>query len=1002
MRRTTTRARRTTGLAALTTALLVVGTTGAQAAPNTAATPARTAASTTAQPAQTPQTSRARRLPTAALHRIGAGPTDRTVVTVRFKAGVRAASVAGAAPLAVGARRFAAAPRSVAPSTNAATYSVDPADADGFVAAMKSRTDVLDAAPEVFGHYDALPDDTAYGTQAAYLDLVNAAPAWDYGQGSSAVKVAIIDSGMDVGHPDLAAKVAPADRWNTFSNTTNVTDTVGHGTFVAGVAAAATNNATGVAGTGWNSSLMAVKVADGSGGLALTDVAEGIVWAADHGAKVINLSLGFLTGSTALANAVKHAQSAGALVVASAGNSAQEGNPRMYPAAYPGVVSVGATDGSLRAWFSETGSWVTMAAPGVNITSTTVRAGSLFWPAGEYSTGDGTSFSAPMVAGAAALVWGRSPGATNTQVRAAVVNSAHGFSGYGLGKGRLDMLAAMKAIVPSTAPTIVSPADGSTVTRPFDLFAQTGLPNAGAGTKVAWRLDGALQGYSVGDGPRAIDLAGYAQGTHTIEARLCNASQVCAPTGTTSTFTLDAPAPTIDPTLDGTTVTGPTQVAVTVPSGDAVALFDGTTRVGFAGVFAGGLVELNLSGVTGPRTLQAVLCNASGSRCDGARSVPVTVTSEFAAVTKGGTTNPLLSPDGNGVKDTTSVTYTTSGTQTVVTKVMLGGFEVRSTAAVSRPAGTYTFTWDGKDAAGTPVGASAYQLRVETTDAAGHQGLVTSDVLVDGLAPTAVVRPGYATTFYPVVDGYQDTFVPSFHTDEAATVSFAVKNAAGTTVRTLTRSVAANAQTTFSWNGRNAAGTLQPAGTYKWTLTATDASGRSRTTTARSLALKRTKLTTRTATLTKKGTGAFGVNAGPACARVTTAGTSYASGLWLKNTCAKGSTGESTAWFHLTAPAAVKYTGYTIRTTGRSHSAPVDLEAGLLSSQTSFFDVTWPVVRVPSGATTTRTLNLGTLRTGGHGRTVTLIVFASNARLAPLTDWDIKTVSVTVTYQVLA
>ena len=251
-------------------------------------------------------------------------------------------------------------------------------------------------------YIESVPSDPGYASsQSAYLAAVNAPAAWDVQTGSAAVKIAIVDSGVDVTHPDLSGKIVGT--YNAVDGTADVTDSLGHGTFVAGVAAAATNNDAGVAGAGYNTSLLAIKVADASDLITVDAEAAGIKWAADHGANVINISLGGPTTSSIEQNAIRYAQGKGALVVAAAGNDAS--TTRSYPAANPGVIAVGATDAAgHRAGFSNYGSWVTLGAPGVGIVSTTPPTGSSIFPAAAYGSGDGTSFSAPLVAGEAALL----------------------------------------------------------------------------------------------------------------------------------------------------------------------------------------------------------------------------------------------------------------------------------------------------------------------------------------------------------------------------------------------------------------------------------------------------------------------------------------------------------------------------------------------------------------------------------------------------------------------
>ena len=240
-----------------------------------------------------------------------------------------------------------------------------------------------------------VPSDSHYADQAPYLKALDLPRAWDVTHGSAAVRVAVIDSGVTTSHPDLSGKVVA--RYNAVTGTSSVTDAVGHGTMVASMIAANTDNSAGIAGAGWNTDLLAIKVADSHNKINDADVAEGVDWAVHHGADVINLSLGGAAAGTALKTAIAHAVQSNVVVVAAAGNDGT--TAKFYPAALPGVVAVGATSpgGTTRAAFSQHGSWVDVAAPGVGIVGAN-RSGS------GYLSGDGTSFAAPLVSGVAALI----------------------------------------------------------------------------------------------------------------------------------------------------------------------------------------------------------------------------------------------------------------------------------------------------------------------------------------------------------------------------------------------------------------------------------------------------------------------------------------------------------------------------------------------------------------------------------------------------------------------
>jgi thermitase len=285
-----------------------------------------------------------------------------------------------------------------------------------------------------------------------HLGKISAPTAWAAAASADNVVIAIVDTGVDYTHPDLAGKVtlgpdiAEAD--------SDPMDTQGHGTHVAGIAAAVAGNGVGGSGVCPSCRLLAVKVfPDGSGSASDYDVAQGIIWAADNGADVVNLSLGGPGGSTTLRDAVDYAWSRGVVVVAAAGNSGN--GTTQYPAAYPNAIAVAATTSyDTRASFSTYGSWVDIAAPGSSILST-VRGGS-------YQAWSGTSMAAPVVAGAAGLAFAGLAGATSISVRAALERAVVDLAPSGrdpyFGAGRLDLSKLFGAPPPAAAPLAVTTA----------------------------------------------------------------------------------------------------------------------------------------------------------------------------------------------------------------------------------------------------------------------------------------------------------------------------------------------------------------------------------------------------------------------------------------------------------------------------------------------------------------------------------------------------------------
>ncbi len=291
----------------------------------------------------------------------------------------------------------------------------------------------------VVGTFTPPPNDTYYGTQWQYNNTgqnggtadadLDAPEAWVVTTGSGAVNIAILDTGIDQSHPDLKAKILKV---KNFSSSRSSDDKYGHGTHVAGSAAAITNNSAGVAGTCPDCRLFNVKVLGDNGSGSFSGIAAGIIWAADNGANVINMSLGGTTGSNTLRDAVDYAWGKGVVVVAAAGNSSTDS--LFYPASYTNVIAVAATDrNDAMASFSNFGaSWVDVAAPGLDIFSTAPDHSNRIWGKGKsYGTISGTSMASPHVAGIAGLVWSTGACTTATCVRAAVEHGADAIAGTG-------------------------------------------------------------------------------------------------------------------------------------------------------------------------------------------------------------------------------------------------------------------------------------------------------------------------------------------------------------------------------------------------------------------------------------------------------------------------------------------------------------------------------------------------------------------------------------------
>ncbi|WP_456270917.1 S8 family peptidase [Bacillus sp. AK031] len=286
------------------------------------------------------------------------------------------------------------------------------------VKALSKNPNVEYAEPNYNFSATWTPNDTyyqgyQYGPQNTYTNY-----AWDYTRGSSGQEIAILDTGVDYNHPDLDGKTLRG--YDFVDNDYYPMDLNGHGTHVAGTAAAETSNGAGIAGMAPNTKILAVRVLDASGNGSLTDIADGIRYAADAGAEVINLSLGCDCSTTTLQNAVNYAWNKGSVVVAAAGNDGV--STTFEPASYSNVIAVGAVDSrDRRASFSNYGSWVDVTAPGVDIAATVPNNG--------YAYMSGTSMASPHVAGLAGLL--ASQGRNNVQIRAAIEQTADPISGTG-------------------------------------------------------------------------------------------------------------------------------------------------------------------------------------------------------------------------------------------------------------------------------------------------------------------------------------------------------------------------------------------------------------------------------------------------------------------------------------------------------------------------------------------------------------------------------------------
>lgn len=306
--------------------------------------------------------------------------------------------------------------------------------------------------PNYIAHIAGEPNDPAWWRQWD-MQQIGMPSAWEQAKGDNVV-IALIDTGVDAGHPELAGRLLAG--YDFANDDSDPQDDNGHGTHVAGILAAAGNNGIGIAGMAWQARILPLKVLDAKGDGSYFNIIRAIRYAADHGARIINLSLGGSFHDPNLQQAVAYARGKGCLVVAAAGN---QGGALLYPAAYSETLAVAATDDrQRRPSYSNYGPEVDLAAPGG---TQTVGIYSLA-PGGGYSTLFGTSMATPHVSGLAALIWSAAPALTADQVAGIMKETAlkvgttpYNAAGWNqeLGYGLINAPAAIQRARQMQAPT---------------------------------------------------------------------------------------------------------------------------------------------------------------------------------------------------------------------------------------------------------------------------------------------------------------------------------------------------------------------------------------------------------------------------------------------------------------------------------------------------------------------------------------------------------------------
>ena len=456
-----------------------------------------------------------------------------------------------------------------------------------------------------------------------HLSKINAPAAWDLAQGQG-VTIAILDTGVAASHPDLAANLVPG--WNVYGNNADTSDPHGHGTAVAGAAAAVFNNGKGVASVAGAAKIMPVRIADANAYAYWSTVAQGLTWAADNGARVANISYVGVAGSASVQSAAQYMKSKGGLVVVCAGNNGKDEG--ITPTST--MIPVSATNSAdAKTSWSSYGQFVAVSAPGQDIWTTT-RSGS-------YQAWWGTSMASPVVAGVLASMMAAKPTLSAAQVESLLFSTAVDLGTAGrdslYGYGRVDAHAAVAAAasavaVDTQAPTvgITSPGASSSVNGTVTVSASAS-DNVGV-TRVELRANGTLVASDLiapyqfawdttkaANGganlvATAYDAAGNAKASSAVTVNVANASTIAADT--------TPPVVAITNPVNGGKVSGTVSVKVSASDNGGTSALRQTLYINDKSVASSTGGALSYSWNTrkissGSYTLKAVAVDAAGN-----------------------------------------------------------------------------------------------------------------------------------------------------------------------------------------------------------------------------------------------------------------------------------------------------------------------------------------------------------------------------------------------------
>ncbi len=569
----------------------------------------------------------------------------------------------------------------------------------------------------------ATPNDPDFSSQW-HLAKIQAPSAWGITQGSANVPIAVIDSGADPTQLDLKPKLIGG--WNFLTGNSNTSDTgcnTGHGTAVAGAAAAATNNLTGVAGVGWANTVMPLVVTSSGCFAYYSDMASAITYATDHGVRIINISIAGSSASSTLQSAVDYAWSKGAVIFAAAGNSSS--SSPVYPAACNNVLAISATEPTdTLSSFSNYGSWIDLAAPGDTILTTQMG--------GTYGNWWGTSLASPIAAAVGALALSVNPSLTNAQLVSLLEKNsddlgAAGFDQY-FGYGRVNaykaVLAAqsMLSSADTTPPTVAigAPSSGATVAGTVSVQG-TAADNVGV-TKIELDVDGAAVA-TAASSPFSFswNSASASNGSHSITVKAYDAANNAGSASVTVNVSnaLDTTAPTVSiaAPLSGATVSG--TVLVQGSALDNVGVSKTELDVDGAAVATSTASAFSFSwnsstAANGPHTLTVKAYDAANNV--GSASITLSV-SNPPSVSTADTAPPVVAITSPTLGSTVmrTVNIVVSATDNVgVAHVAIYVDNVQLCNDVSAP---YTCSWNTRKAS-----AGSHTITATAWDAAGNAG----------------------------------------------------------------------------------------------------------------------------------------------------------------------------------------------------------------------------------------------------------------------------------------